>query len=173
MVPGETEILGQLKDAYRQAHDASATGTVLNLLFQGIFRAAKRVRTKGPIGRPVTSVVSLTRRLARRTFSDLAHKKVIVLGAGATAELAVKQFHSAGVRSITVLNRSAGRAEKVAGFYGADSGGMERLPGCIAAADIVVAAALLPSHAAPLVQPEMVIGANDRKEPHLHYFHRG
>ena len=170
MVPGESEILGQMKAAYDEARQAGATGAVLNPLFQGTFRAAKRVRTKTTVGRQVSSIVSLTRRIARRTFDNLSEKRLLVLGAGDTAELAVKHFHAAGVRAITVLNRTEERAEKIAELFGAECGGLEQITAKIGEVDIVVATALLPAHAGPLVSAAQVAaaaGAAGRCEPLL------
>lgn len=155
MVPGETEILGQMKSAYAEAHNAGATGGVLNPLFQNLFRAAKHVRTSGTIGREVSSVVSLTRRIARREFCDLPQRRLLIVGAGDTAELALKLFADAGLKSITVLNRTVEHAQKIAARCGANCGGIERLLDAVHDADIVITAAALPAHAAPLISAEL------------------
>jgi glutamyl-tRNA reductase len=89
MVIGETEITGQVKQAYQAAQAAKLTGPVTNRLFQGALQTAKEIRTRTGIGRGATSVASVAVELAGRIFDGhLASKTVLVLGAGKMAELA-------------------------------------------------------------------------------------
>ena len=85
MVLGETEILGQVKDAYAAAFGAGHTGPALNRLFQQAFRAAKQVRTESEIGRGAVSVGSAAARLAASALGDLAACRALLLGLGGRA----------------------------------------------------------------------------------------
>jgi glutamyl-tRNA reductase len=114
MVLGETEILGQVKKAYAAASGGGATSRHLNKLFQRAFNVAKEVRTKTNITRGAVSVGSVAVELAEKIFGRLGHCRVMILGAGETAELTAGALHSRGVRSIFVANRSFDRAAALA-----------------------------------------------------------
>ena len=96
MVLGETEILGQVKKAYAAASGSGATSKHLNKLFQRAFNVAKEVRTKTNITRGAVSVGSVAVELAEKIFGRLNHCKVMILGAGETAELTAGALHSTG-----------------------------------------------------------------------------
>jgi glutamyl-tRNA reductase len=111
MVLGETEITGQIKNAYEVARVAGLTGRVLNRLFQKAFQATKEIRTRTTIGRGTVSIKSTAVELIEKAFSDdLANKSVMVIGAGQIAECCVRLLAKKGARSILVSNRSFDRA---------------------------------------------------------------
>ncbi len=114
MVLGETEILGQVKQAYATAADAGATSGTLNRLFQKAFRVAKSVRTETQITRGATSVGSVAVELAGKIFGDLDHRRVMVLGAGETSERVARSLVSRGVKTVIVSNRTFDRAAQLA-----------------------------------------------------------
>jgi len=114
MVLGETEILGQVKKAYTAAADGNATSKHLNRLFQRAFHVAKEVRTKTSITRGPVSVGSVAVDLAERIFGRLSACKVMILGAGETAEQTSRALYARGLRSIFVSNRSYERAVTLA-----------------------------------------------------------
>ena len=87
MVMGETQILGQVKDAYREALAQNATGVVLNRLMHCSFRAAKRVRSETAIAVNPVSVSHAAVELAKKIFGSLDGKKILLIGAGEMAEL--------------------------------------------------------------------------------------
>lgn len=118
MVLGETEILGQLKQAYAAAAQAGATSRTLNRLFQQAFRVAKSVRTETQITRGATSVGAVAVELAGRIFGDLANHRVMVLGAGETSERTARSLVSRGVKTVIVSNRTFDRAAALAGEIG-------------------------------------------------------
>jgi glutamyl-tRNA reductase len=118
MVLGETEIFGQLKDAYELALRHRHTGGRLNKAFQHAFNVAKRVRTETNIQRGSVSVGSVAVELAQKIFSSLADRCVMVLGAGDTGEKTARALLSRGARSILVANRSHDRAVALAGELG-------------------------------------------------------
>jgi glutamyl-tRNA reductase len=118
MVVGETEILGQLKQAYSAAANHGATNTHLNKLFQHAFRVAKQVRTETNITRGATSVGSVAVDLAGKIFGDLGGRKVMILGAGDTSERVARSLVSRGVRTVIVANRTFDRAAALADQIG-------------------------------------------------------
>jgi glutamyl-tRNA reductase len=114
MVLGEAQILGQLKDAYRVAHEAGSTGPWLNRLFQAAFSAAKRVRSETRIGANAVSVASATVSLARRMFANLGDHNALMIGAGEIIALTARHFAAAGIKRIVIANRTLSRAQSVA-----------------------------------------------------------
>ncbi len=114
MVVGETEVLGQLKDAYEVAQTNGQTGKWLNRLFQSSFAAAKSVRSRTAITRGHVSVGSVSVELAEKIFGDLAGCRAMVIGAGETSERTARSLLRHGVPSILVANRTFDRAETLA-----------------------------------------------------------
>jgi glutamyl-tRNA reductase len=108
MMLGETEITGQIKNAYEMARNAGLTGRVLNRLFQKAFQATKEIRTRTGIGRGTVSIKSTAVELIGG--ADLAQKSIMVLGAGAMAESCTRMMVKNGARSIFISNRSFDRA---------------------------------------------------------------
>jgi glutamyl-tRNA reductase len=139
MVIGETEITGQVKQAYLAAQEAKLTGRVTNRLFQTALQAAKEIRTQTNIGRGATSVGSVAVELAERIFDhDLSAKTVMIIGAGKMGEACVRHLAKKGARSVLVSNRSYDRALNLATEFG---GRAVRFDDCLSAmteADIVV-----------------------------------
>jgi glutamyl-tRNA reductase len=122
MVLGETEITGQIKNAYETAREAGLTGPVLNRLFQKAFQTTKEIRTRTAIGRGTVSIKSAAVELIGKAFSDdLANKSVMVIGAGEMAERCVQLLVKKGVRSIFVSSRSFDRAIDLANRCGGNA----------------------------------------------------
>jgi glutamyl-tRNA reductase len=118
MVLGETEIFGQVKQAYKTALEAGTTSRELNKLFQRAFSVGKLVREKTAIQRGSTSVGSVAVDLAGKIF-DLKTSRVMLIGAGEMARTCAQSLLSRGARSIIVSNRSHERAiERAAEFKG-------------------------------------------------------
>jgi len=118
MLLGEAEILGQVREAYRFAHENGATGPVLNRLFQGALEVGKRARTETELGTRPMSVASAGVKLAERIFGKLNERTALVLGAGAISEQVVEQLRSRGIAHLFVMNRSQERAENLAQQFG-------------------------------------------------------
>src|ERR1700675_2660466 len=89
MLLGEAEILGQVREAYKSAHEQGATGPILNRLFQGALEVGKRVRTDTQLGMRPMSVAAAGVKLAERIFGKLAGHTALVIGAGAVSEQVV------------------------------------------------------------------------------------
>jgi glutamyl-tRNA reductase len=122
MTLGETEITGQIKNAYETAREAGLTGPVLNRLFQRAFQATKEIRTRTAIGRGAVSIKSTAVELIEKAFSeDLNDKSVMVIGAGEMAERCVRLLVKKGVGSILVSSRSFDRAIDLANRCGGDA----------------------------------------------------
>ncbi|MDP8986096.1 MAG: glutamyl-tRNA reductase [Pseudomonadota bacterium] len=145
MVLGEPQILGQLKDAYRIAHESGSTGPHLNKLFQAAFSAAKRVRSETQIGSNAVSIASAAVSLARRMYSDLGARTALMIGAGEMIGLASRHFRAAGVRRIVVANRTARRAQTVAAAVDGTAIGLEGLDQALTEADIVISCTASPT----------------------------
>jgi glutamyl-tRNA reductase len=115
---GEAEILGQVREAYRIAHEQGATGPVLNRLFQGALETGKRVRSETELGARPMSVAAAGVKLAERIFGKLAGRTALVLGAGTISEQVVSTLRDRGVANLFVMNRSRDRAEALARQFG-------------------------------------------------------
>lgn len=114
MMLGETEIFGQVKQAYGAALGAGATGVVLNKLFQRAFGVGKKVRTDTSIQIGSTSVGNVAVDLAEKIFGHLKNSEVMILGAGEMSRITAQSLVSRGARSIFVTNRSYDRAVDLA-----------------------------------------------------------
>ncbi len=138
MILGEPQILGQMKDAFAEAHKAGATGKILNRLFQQTFAVAKQVRTDTAIGASAVSVASAAVVLAKQIFDSLAQQTVLLIGAGDMIELCARHLKEQGVGHIIVANRTLERAELLAEPYGAEAISLAEMPARLADADIVI-----------------------------------
>lgn len=139
MVIGETEITGQVKNAYQLARQAGLTGRMLNRWFQTALQVAKEVRTRTGIGRGATSVGSVAMELAEKIFAgDLSDKTVMILGAGKMGEACVRHLAKGGARSILVANRSLERARTLAAEFGGRALPFDERMTAMIEADIVV-----------------------------------
>lgn len=114
MLLGETEIFGQVKQAYHAAHAAGTTGPVLNKLFQKVFSVGKKVRTQTSIQEGSTSIGNVAVELAEKIFGHLKNSEVMVLGAGEMSRLTAQALVSRGAKSIIVANRTHDRAVELA-----------------------------------------------------------
>jgi glutamyl-tRNA reductase len=146
---GETEILGQVKDAYAAAQTRGTTGPVLNRVFQKTFQAAKHVRTHTAIGEGQISVASVAVDLALKIFGDLRRCRVLVLGAGDIGEKTARAFKSraAGVlldSRMAVVSRHLQHAEELAGAFAARAIPFDQMAGALPDYDIVVCSLAAP-----------------------------
>src|SRR5258708_15764223 len=110
MVRGETEITGQIKNAYEIARNAGLTSRVLNRLFQRAFQATKEIRSRTGIGGGAVSIKNAAVELVEKTLGDLSRQSIMVIGAGQMAECCVRSLVKKGARSILIANRSFDRA---------------------------------------------------------------
>ncbi len=114
MIVGEPQILGQVKKCYRTSVDNNSSGVILNRLMHKSFNIAKKVRRETGIGNSAVSISYAAVELAHKIFSNLDTKKVMLLGAGEMAELAVEYLMAGGVRNIKIANRTFSNAVALA-----------------------------------------------------------
>jgi glutamyl-tRNA reductase len=138
MVLGEPQILGQMKQAVREADTAGTLGTTLHQMFQRSFAVAKEVRTSTEIGAHSISMAAASVRLASQLFEDLRELKVLFVGAGEMIELVATHFAARNPRLLAVANRTLERGEKLAGRFGAEAMRLADLPQRLAEFDVVV-----------------------------------
>ena len=138
MVLGEPQILGQFKQAVREAETAGTLGGSLHQMFQRSFAVAKEVRTATEIGAHSISMAAAAVRLASQLFEDLRETKVLFVGAGEMIELVATHFAARQPRAVAVANRTLERGEKLAGRFGAEAMRLADLPARLAEFDIVI-----------------------------------
>lgn len=138
LVVGEPQILGQVKEAYRQATKARSTGPVLNRLLHKTFSVAKKVRTETGIGDHAVSVSYAAVSLGKKIFGDLTGKTALLVGAGEMAELALEHLKRQGVAGFIVANRTLERGLRLAQRFGGQAVTLEELEGQLLAVDILI-----------------------------------
>ena len=141
---GESQILGQITRAYELAHSVGATGKLLSKLFQNAIHVGKRVRTETAIGDNSITVPSLAVKLARKHFSDFTNTKVLLLGAGEMAELAVEALRKRGAEKFYVLSRTLEKACELAKNWQGKAGTMEMLEETLQKVDVLVSSSSAP-----------------------------
>jgi glutamyl-tRNA reductase len=138
MMLGETEIFGQVKQAYQAALDAGATAGVLNKVFQRAFGVGKKVRTETTIQTGSTSVGNVAVDLAEKIFGHLKNSEVMILGAGEMSRITAQSLVSRGARSIFVSNRSFDRAAELADEMGGTAVRFDEWQSVLERVDIVI-----------------------------------
>ncbi|ACX52370.1 glutamyl-tRNA reductase [Ammonifex degensii KC4] len=138
MVLGETQILGQVRDAYHLALEVGATESYFNALFQQALAVGKRVRTETGIDRNAVSVSSAAVELARQALGSLAGRTVLIVGAGKMGELTAKHLVANGVAGVIVSNRSFDHAQELAARFGGRAVRFDELYEQMLDADIVI-----------------------------------
>ncbi len=146
LVVGEPQILGQVKEAYRQATRHQATGAILNRLLHKTFSVAKRVRTETGIGDHAVSVSYAAVALGKKIFGDLKGKKVLLLGAGEMAELALEHLKGQGAGGVVIANRTLERGLRLAERFGGEAVSLEELEAQLLFADIVLSSTGSPAY---------------------------
>jgi len=139
LILGEPQILGQLKSAYTLSQEHGFLGSELGRLFQQTFSVAKKVRTDTAIGENPVSVAYAAVSLAQHIFSDLGNSRALLIGAGETIELVARHLHNAGVKEITVANRTLNRALDLANEFNGKAILLGDIPDALPLADIVIA----------------------------------
>ena len=155
MIVGEAEVQGQVKRAYEAALAARSTGPLTNKLFRAALATGKRVRTETAIGAGGASVASVAVEAARAALGDLAARRVLIIGAGETAELTARALSEQGVVTMFVANRRRERAIALAHRFGGATIAFDALPAELERADIVVAST---------ASPHFLVGAEELGE---------
>jgi glutamyl-tRNA reductase len=144
MIVGEYEVQGQVRRAYDRALSAGTTGPLTNRLFGAALATGKRVRTETALATGPSSMSSVAVELARSVLGDLDDRRVLVLGAGETAELTARPLAERGARPVFVASRRHERALALAARHAGRAVGFDALPAELEVADIVVAATASP-----------------------------
>ena len=140
MVPGEGEILGQV----RVAHEVGAPGPLLDRLFRQALHAGRKARTQTAIGESPASVSSAAAALAEQVFGDLRGRAIGVVGAGKVGELAVRSLVSRGARIAFVANRTAERAKELAERFDTEARALEEIEVELGRADVLLSSTSAP-----------------------------
>ena len=151
MVIGESQILGQVKEAYQTAVSAGTVGRVLSQLMHRTLSVAKRIRTETAIAQHPVSISSVAVGLAGKIFGDLSDKTVLLVGAGEMGEQAARSLMDAGTAKLIVTNRTAERAEEIAREFGGGAVNFEAFYDVLPSADIVLCSTGAPDH---VIRPE-------------------
>lgn len=138
MVLGEPQILGQMKDAVRQAEAAGGLGTYLHQMFQRTFAVAKEVRSTTEIGAHSVSMAAAAVRLSQRIFDKISDQHVLFIGAGEMIELCTTHFAAQNPKSLTIANRTLERGEALAHRFNGKAIRLADLPQQLAQFDIIV-----------------------------------
>ena len=148
MVIGENEILGQIKDSYRQSVNEKRVGAVLNRLFHQAFNTAKRVRTETEISKNPLSVAYIATELAKNIFEDISKRKALLIGAGEMGELILKYLTKYNISDITIANRSFHNAEKIAKEINRETNiiPLEDIEATVPNADIIISSVSPPNY---------------------------
>jgi glutamyl-tRNA reductase len=140
LVPGEGEILGQVRDAY----EAATPGPVLDRVFRQALAVGKRVRTETAIGESPASVSSAAAALAAQVFGDLRGRRVLLVGAGRIGELAAANLASRGAEIAFVANRTLESARELAQRFGGTPLSLDQIAGHLSEIDVVVSSTSAP-----------------------------
>jgi glutamyl-tRNA reductase len=138
MALGESEVLGQVRQALSIARETGSSRAVLHRLFESAVRAGKRVRTETEISVHPLSIASIAVELANKVFGELSEQTVLLLGAGETGTLFARHILEAGVRHLKIANRTPERAEHLAARVGALPVAWESVKRELPSADVVV-----------------------------------
>jgi len=162
LVVGETQIQGQVKRAWQDAHERNLTGPLLNKAAQGALRTGKRVRTETGVADKVLSVSSAAVELAENVFGTLRGRTAMIIGAGETAELTLTHLRAAGIERVIVVNRTVERARALADKLGGSACPVDLVNEVLPETDVVIASAAAPHF---VLWPDLVQDALTRR-PH-------
>ncbi len=152
MVLGETQILGQVKDAYQKAQQMGAVGR-LHRLFHYAFRAGKRAHSETDIGKNALSLGYAVVELSKKVFGRIDDRTVLVVGAGETGRLVARHLSAQGAGQILIVNRTETRAKMLADEVGGQARSWDHLAEALLSADIVVSCTSAPE---AIITREMV-----------------
>ncbi|HYW34641.1 MAG TPA: glutamyl-tRNA reductase [Balneolaceae bacterium] len=139
-VLGDVQIVKQVKDGYKLAADMDAVDGDLHRLMQHVFRAHKRSRNETSLGEGAATTAYAAVKFALNTFNTISDKDILLVGAGEIGKVACKNLMNLGPRSVTLVNRTPGRADFLADRFDFESAAMETLPHQIAEADLIIVA---------------------------------
>ncbi|MGH3060161.1 MAG: glutamyl-tRNA reductase [Gaiellaceae bacterium] len=144
LIPGESQILGQVRAAHEAALTLGTSGPILNRLFRQALQGGKHVRSETAIGEQPSSVPAAAAQLARRFYGQLEGRRLLIIGAGKISELAAFNLTSNGAASLFVANRTLVRAKELARRFGGKAVRFERLAEELELADVVISSTRCP-----------------------------
>lgn len=137
-VIGENEILGQVRDAWATAQGAGAARSTMNLVFRHALETGKRARTETGISRSTTSISFAAVEMSRELLGTLAHRRVLIVGAGEMGEGVARALAANPTTEVTVVNRTISRSRELADRLGASTRPLEELHAAVVDTDVVV-----------------------------------
>jgi glutamyl-tRNA reductase len=146
LVPGEAEVLGQVRESLALSRAENAVGPVLSRLFESAIETGRRVRTETAIGTSPASVGSVAAVVAREALDGLDDATVLLVGAGKVAELCAVNLLARGAGRVWVMNRTMQKAAQLADRFDGEPVPMDELEQRLAAADVVICATNAPHH---------------------------
>ncbi len=152
LVPGEGEILGQVRDAY----ELGATGPLLDRLFRQALHAGRRARVETAIGESPASVPAAAAALAQQVFGNLEGHAALLIGAGKMSELTARNLLSRGARIAAVANRTEAHGEDLATAVGSQAVGLDEIAAHLETVDVVVTSTSAPGF---VVEPSVAAAA--------------
>ncbi len=161
MMLGEYQIVSQIKEAINHAEEIGSAGKILTRLFHKALETGKQVRTKTAMSTGAFSVSYAAVEKCSSIFEQLPDKKILLIGAGETGELVIKNLHKKGCQNIVVTNRTTSKAEELAQRFGGTAHNFKELSSAVREADIVVSSIACK---APLVTPEILSAENTEKQ---------
>ena len=166
MLLGETDVQRQVAATLARATQRGSAGPVLNALFAAAVHAGKRVRTETDIGRHATSLASAAVDLVAARLESVDRARAVVFGAGTMARRACERLHAVGIGSLTVINRTMARAERLAETHDGQAAPWDGAADALRDADIAIAATAAPE---PFIDASMLRGVTaGRAGPPLH-----
>ncbi|MBU9721948.1 MULTISPECIES: glutamyl-tRNA reductase [Bacillaceae] len=138
MILGETQILGQIREAFSVAQNHHTTGTIFNYLFKQAVTLAKRAHSETSIGENAVSVSYAAVELGKKIFGGFQDKKALLLGAGKMSELTAKHLAANGINDITVMNRTKEKAIELANKFSGEAGSMDEIGPSLIKSDIII-----------------------------------
>lgn len=160
IVLGETQILGQIRDAFLRAQEEHTTGTIFNKLFKEAITVAKRGHSETDISKNAVSMSYAAVELAKRIFQNVKESKVLVIGAGEMAEESLLNLTSNGIEDLVVINRSIEKAEKLSQKFNGRADSLANLEEELKTADIVISST---SSTDFVINKEMMDRVNDTR----------
>ena len=152
LVPGESQILGQVREAYESARTRGATGTLLNRLFEDALRAGKRVRTEAKLHELPESVAASAVELGARELAGVEGRRALLFGAGKMSELAARDLRGRGAE-VVVASRTLESAQELAERVGGRAAAFDAVAVELPEADLVISATRCPY---PILHAEAV-----------------
>lgn len=156
MVLGEAQILGQVKASYALSKQGLKLDIILERLFQSTFKVAKLARSETGIGKNPVSVANSAVQLSKQIFGDLSQQNILMISAGATADLLLRYLNKHAYQNLSICNRSIENAKKLAKKFDCRSFSLEKLSGNIADYDLIFTAT---SSKVPIITNAMIKNA--------------